>query len=275
MKSGTVYAELVGGLGNQLFQFAAGYSLAHKNNSSLVLDISPFKKYKRHSLSLFNFNIKTQARKLKKIKFWKLDGIINPIKIYREPHFHFDKQFTHLKPTICLTGYWQSYKYFESIESKIKEILIPKELNPSIKKYLELAKKASITSIHIRRGDYITDPNARKIHPLCSNEYYQEALSLISKETEGYFLFSDDPVEAKKQFGHLKNIYFISENNYKDSEELFLMSRCKNNIIANSTFSWWAAWLNDSAHKKIFYPHRWFNNDLNTTDLFPPEWTCV
>jgi hypothetical protein len=171
---------------------------------------------------------------------------------------------------IKLVGHFQSEKYFIEHRDKILELF---EIDNTTKTYLSEKYGDIINqdtcSIHIRRGDYLGLPN---YHPTQSIEYYKESIQIIGEEKH-FLVFSDDIEWCKENFGFLINKTFISDN--KDYEDLYLMSMCKNNIIANSTFSWWGAWLNNNENKQVIIPSKWFgvsNSHLNTNDLYCDKW---
>ena len=168
----------------------------------------------------------------------------------------------------CLVGYFQSEKYFVDFEEKIRELFrCDPETETYLKnKYGELLQ-GNTTSVHIRRGDYL---NLSEMHPPLTKEYYIKALAK-TPQTEKYLIFSDDIPWCLDNF-KLNNFYVIE--NEKDYIDLYLMSKCKNNIIANSSFSWWGAWLNESPDRVIISPKNWFGPGVthNTQDLIPKEW---
>lgn len=257
-----ITCNLQGGLGNQMFQIAAASALAWRNEDEPIFDLE------RHDLP-------QQGRKA--INY--LDNIFRNVtfkentsysETYNEPHFSY-KEIAYTK-NMCLKGYFQSEKYFKDCEKEIKKMFKP---SLQTKQYIEekygkdLNKKA--TSIHIRRGDYITIPD---FNPLCTPKYYAEAIKKLPK-TDIYMVFSDDKEWCKNIFKK-GNFKIIEEEDYID---LYIMSMCKNNIIANSSFSWWSAWLNSNEHKKIAAPKNWFHSSkeelYNTQDLIPDNWLLL
>lgn len=179
--------------------------------------------------------------------------------VYVEPFFHFNPipHFTQ----VDLSGYFQSYKYFTGYESLIKNIF---EFSFSTEKYYDVA------SIHIRRGDYVTIGN--DYHTNLSDYYYQRAMSIVNASR--YLVFSDDIDWCKTKF--VGPQYAFAQGN-SPAEDMAMMARCDHNIIANSSFSWWAAYLNKNPSKKIVAPQTWFGPKLphDTKDLTPPEWIRI
>ena len=254
--------QLQGGLGNQMFQIAAAYGVALRNNAI------PEFNFENHYLPL-------QGRKAKNY----IDSIFRNIKInnalhsfeniYQEQSHHFSE--IEYKEDLCLVGYFQSEKYFSDCEDEIRELFGPSaEINSYLQgKYSAVLNKIS-TSIHIRRGDYLKFSN---IHPQCTQEYYIKAMSLVAP-TEVYVIFSDDPEWCKRNF--TGNKFYVVDNE-EDYIDMYLMSQCSNNIIANSSFSWWGGWLNANQSKKVITPSRWFGDDgpQDTQDIIPDDWIKV
>ena len=253
-----ITCKLQGGLGNQMFQIAAITSLAWKNN-----DIAKF--------DLNSHYLPSQGRKAHNY----IDNIFRNVEfndnieidsVYNEGgHQYVDMPYVKNSRFI---GYFQSEKYFEDHVLKIKDLFSIDEntKNYIFEKYNDILKKKP-TSIHIRRGDYL---KFKDVHPVCKKEYYIEAMKRLPSDTE-YLIFSDDPDWCLKSFAMKKFTVIRGEADFVD---LFLMSLCQNNIIANSSFSWWAAWLNINEGKKIFAPKAWFGaaGPQYTDDIIPNSW---
>ena len=175
---------------------------------------------------------------------------------------------------IYLDGYWQNEKYFNDIEKVIlKEFTLKNEFLIKNKKLKETIKNTNSISIHIRRSDYIKNKKTNEIHGVCTTDYYQKAIKKIIENNNNIhiFVFSDDILWAKNNLKFNFPISFIVGN--KDYEDLILMSLCKHNIIANSSFSWWGAWLNKNPKKIVIAPQRWFNNlNKNKQNPIPQKW---
>jgi hypothetical protein len=265
----------MGRLGNQLFQFASLLGIADKTNSTPGIPLknqtikqegcydkfsNKWISYKLDLIDGFNINIKDSSE-------------VNNINIFKETQHHFDNKLFEISDNIDLEGYFQTEKYFKHIEKEIREQLIFK---PEIKsRALEIKStiKNKIVSLHFRRGDYLGDP---QLFPVLEIDYYQKALSYFDEEDYSFAIFSDDIKWCKSIFGEDKRIYYIEGNN--QFIDLCLMSLCDHNIIANSTFSWWGAWLNDNPDKKIIAPNKWFGpnlSHLNTNDIIPDNWIKI
>lgn len=251
---------LQGGLGNQMFQIAAVTALAIENNDIAVFD-------KR------NHNLPLQGRKadcyidnvFRNINF---SDSIKTMNFYKEEEFFYKK--IPYRESLTVSGYFQSEKYFYSHEKQIRELFSPSEktINYLLDKYPQIAKQG-VTSIHVRRGDYL---KFKDIHPPCSLKYYVEATKKF--KNSDFFVFSDDPDWCQKVFKSEKFTIISEEQDYN---ELYLMSMCKNNIIANSSFSWWAAWLNKNQNKTIIAPKQWFGPSAQMTcrDVIPEKWSRI
>ena len=257
-----VSTKLMGGLGNRLFQIAAAYSVSLRDKKEMICDItdtqSPHKPYTIYIDNIF-----------RNIKF--LDNFVN-LKHIGEGGFHYTL-IPNLDGNVKLIGHFQSEKYFINHRTELLELFeIDNETNTRLLKKYENIINDDTCSIHVRRGDYLGLPNHHPTQPI---EYYTDAIKLIG-EDKHYVIFSDDIKWCKENFSFLNNKTFISGN--QDYEDLYLMSMCKNNIIANSTFSWWGAWLNNNENKQVIIPSKWFgisNSHLNTNDLYCDKWIKI
>lgn len=282
-----IIARIHGGLGNQLFQYALGRNLALKNNAELKLDISFYAGQEKRAYLLNNFNIvenivkKDDAEHFGKIQKkytlpWLINIIDKKILYYKEKRFDFDSGVLKIKKTLYLDGYWQSEKYFKDSANIIrKEFTLKQEPSLKTKEWLATTKGCNSTSLHIRRGDYVTESKTKSVLGACPLEYYEQAVNLIVQKTKDptFFIFSDDIKWVKENLKINHPIFFVSDDIIPDYEEMVIMSSCKNNIIANSSFSWWGAWLNDYQNKIIIAPKKWFQNQsTNTRDLIPSGW---
>ncbi|MCK5285791.1 MAG: alpha-1,2-fucosyltransferase [Candidatus Pacebacteria bacterium] len=282
-----IITKLQGGLGNQMFQYAVGRFLVEKNKTTLKLDLSFYNKkqnglQRNYSLNCFNI-IKNIAKddeinKLKKYKWEK--GIKNFIHnlffankaIYiKEEQFNFNEKSINTSSNIYLDGYWQNEKYFKDIKNILyDEFTLNNESQVKNTKLEEEIKNSNSVSLHIRRTDYLIKSHKYEI---CNLEYYKKAIDKIALTNKNIkiFIFSDDISWSKNNLKTNFPTTFISNN--KDYEDLILMSLCKHNIIANSSFSWWGAWLNKNPNKIIITPKKWLNNSTkNTKGLIPKSW---
>lgn len=286
-----IIVKVFGGLGNQMFQYAAGRSLALAHDCQLKLDLSWFDAYHSYAYQLNLFGIKADiatadevsrfvgsfprlARMLLK-RFW-----VGRKTYYVERGFAFDEGFYGRTPPLYMDGYWQSWKYFQDYAKQIKEELTLS--NPMVGMNLELARqiaKRNCVSIHIRRGDYVTNPTANSVHGFVGGEYYVTALQRISESVPDpfYVVFSDDLEWARRNLSIIENVVFVDHNRGASSyEDMRMMSMCQHHILANSSFSWWAAWLGYHPGKQVFYPSNWFaTSGKDISSLCPPGWIRV
>lgn len=290
-----VISKITSGLGNQLFQYAAAKSLAVKINTSLYLDTRYFDhQYTTDTLrtcKLNFFNIDEQTFDNNKLlvllsKSTKLfpGRTCKPFfQLVNEKHHHFDKTIFDAKAMfVYLKGYWQSEKYFIKIDSIIRKEL---SFKPNFKTDF-LAYKNSIQhaenpiSIHIRRGDYVNHPEFSKSFGFIGLDYYLKAIDIIKSKFDNYrfFIFSDDRDWVENNFPFSADDVFVkTTGNDTDINDLQLMSTCKHHIMANSSYSWWGAWLNPSIEKLVIAPARFYKNqpDWNTEDLIPDTWIKI
>lgn len=267
---------ILGGLGNQMFDYAFFLSLRKKTNKINLIDVD--QSVNRHfGLEVFRiFNTKYFYR----YKFLALLKFLFPIidrkkrTIRQTNSLNYDPSIYYNKIKIAYYyGYWQSEKYFKDIEDDVRKAFSFK--NKLInKKNIELTKvlrKTNSISIHIRRGDYLKETG----WDTCDIHYYMRAIEYIKQRVSdcSFYFFSDDITWCKEHF--LDNNYiFVDWNLGKNSwQDMFLMSQCKHNIIANSTFSWWGAWLNTNTKKIVIAPSVWFKNlDNNDCNIIPDYW---
>jgi hypothetical protein len=268
-----IIAKIIGGLGNQLFQYAFARHISIIHNTELKLDISAYSDYNIHKYSLSNFNILE--------KFCSNEEISELVPV-KEKHFHFDPDFKKTIDNSYINGYWQCEEYFKDISDVLKlEFALKSPMEKADEVISELISNSNSISIHIRRGDYVPGSYNDQVSDCLTLEYYKNAIDILSKIVHNpiFFVFSDDMNWVKKNLKLEQQIFYVdynsSDNNYQD---LRLMSLCKHNIIANSSFSWWAAWLNDNPKKQIFAPKKWFNanaRNLNPKDIVPKNWVSI
>jgi len=256
-----IIVRILGGLGNQMFQYAYAKSLQQKG-FDVQLDISSFKSYKLHGgYQLDKFNIDLKYVNNTKLFFKK----INILNTKKEKNLLFNKTYIDLKGSEYVKGYFQTENYFLDIRNTILEqFSVETPLSKTTKNYKTAIESYKIScSIHIRRGDYITDENSNKIHGTCSLNYYKEAVNIITNKYKNvaFFVFSDDISWTKKNL-KLENTTYV-EHKTIPHEDMYLMSLCSHNITANSSFSWWGAWLNRHKNKTIIAPKKWFVHKQN------------
>ncbi len=290
-----IIVKLVGGLGNQMFQYAAGRRLSYMHNTELKFDFQGMNEGTKRSYELGVFNIKEKfatSLEIAKIKFKKrkilnkiADKIFHIPPIYsttyiKEKHFHFDPEILNLLDGVYLDGFWQSENYFKDIMGIIRtEFTIKTPQTKKNKELSEIIKLHNSVSIHFRRGDYVSNTKNNIKHGTCELDYYERCIQIITQKIYNpyFILFSDDPQWVSTNFKIKNQLNLINHNRAEFAyEDLRLMSQCKHHIIANSSFSWWGAWLNPNPNKIILTPKEWFRTTkLDVRDLIPPNWIKI
>lgn len=280
MKSNVV-TKVMGGFGNQLFCYACGYAVAKEGNRNLIIDTSQQDNDSFRKVDLVKLNIQYKRR----VTFEKTTGvlgrfIVNRIKLIKEigflpvkvkekrPYSFQESIFNNKKQNIYLDGYWQSEKYFKKYRADLLAMFTPQMVFASKSKY---GIKGACVAIHIRRGDYI------KIGCNIDDGYYENAINYFKNKIGAdlvFLIFSDD-VDYANQFAEahpdLKMIVVCSEGDEQTLEDFYLMTSCDHFIIANSSYSWWAAWLGRNPKKIVVCPEV----DFWTGDFYPDEWKKI
>jgi len=277
-----VYLE--GGLGNQLFQYAAGRALADFHQASLKLVIRGYSRFKESRIyKLHHYNIAATVATSR--QEW-LIRLSNPLRYLGPWHqrpriverrFRFNPEILAAPDNVCLAGHWQSEKYFLAIESILHhEFTLKNDLDGENLRFSRLISQTSAVSLHIRRGDYVSDPAKLAFHGCCPPDYYRAAIDQMRElvDSPHLFVFSDDLDWAERHLVTGCPTTFVRHNGEaRDYEDLRLMSQCQHHIIANSSFSWWGAWLCKNPGKQVIAPKNWFDGAKNdTSDLIPASW---
>lgn len=284
-----IITEISGGLGNQMFKYAMAKNLALKNGVDLKLDLTWFEKEKInetsrvYGLDIFKISEKKASQKeiLKpKDREWKngkrflIHNLIHANKNIYIKENYFQPKKLNFNKDIYLDGAWQSEKYFKDIKKELLEIFSLKEQFNNFRKDLKLEiKNSNSISLHIRRTDYIKKSHKYEI---CNLEYYEQAINkmVLKEKNIKIFIFSDDINWVKSNLKTHSPIVFVENN--RDYEDLILMSLCKHNIIANSSFGWWGAWLNQNLDKIVIAPKKWFiNKERDINNLIPSKWLQI
>jgi Glycosyl transferase family 11 len=299
-----ITVSLIGGLGNQMFQYAAGKALAARHGVPLALDISGFRNYELRPFLLGRLAVpeavdlvEVQPVQKPEDNFerakWKarIDRLLGKAGLpklaspneYREPHFHYDPAFEALGPQTTLFGYFQSERYFSSIAEELRDWFAPRqppgEAAGAALKRIEASHLP--VSIHIRRGDYLK-PGTHEVHGILGESFYRQALGRLESVAGGeaeLFVFSDDPQAAEQVLSFVPNLNHVRGDPERPWEDMALMARCRHHVIANSSFSWWGAWLNRSPDKTVVAPRAWFTpselSKKDTSDLYPSGWILI
>jgi len=285
-----ILVNLKGGLGNQMFQYATGRAIQIResekgNEQKLLLSTRSFEGHETRKYALDFFNIKAglaEPEELSKIKYpfgifskaWRLVagrylGFFNTKK--------FNKKYTECNKNLFLDGFFQTEKYFKEFRKEISEdFKLKTPLKDEAENILEEIKSTeNSVSIHFRRGDFV----GNSTFDLQDDNYQNRAISKIKESLDSltFFVFSDDINWVKENYNFNNKTVFVSNSKIKDYEELILMSNCENNIIPNSTFAWWAAWLNQNPNKMVIAPTKWANGEKDTefSETVPESWIRV
>ncbi|WP_297814790.1 alpha-1,2-fucosyltransferase [Segetibacter sp.] len=314
-----VISKISMGLGNQMFQYAAGKALSLYKRVPFKLDVSSYEGYGLRKFELDSlFSIQSQKVTKEEVakyrifqpvksvwnKFFpnnrlyfyhlpyemsgvkrtvlQLAELVSPSynkRTFLEPYYHFNPNFFKAPDDVFLIGYWMSWRYFEKFDKEIRQdFTIRPELISHLKVIEEKILETNSVSIHIRRSDFTTSKNA-SLHGLVPIHFYEEAIKEITSKNSfsQFYVFSDD-IDWVKQNLHSKYpITFVSNEVTKTAfEDFYLMTICKHNIIANSTFSWWAAYLNNNPNKTVIAPQKWYNQSpYNYKDVYPLSWKIL
>jgi hypothetical protein len=298
-----IIIKLQGGLGNQMFQYAIGRRLSIYHNASLKFDVGFYPDIKQlkspNEKMQDNFLMQKMTPRSFQLNFFKTQiefasqddinysfktGLFSKIKqlmgkqtYIEEISCRFILDYLKFGKNCYLNGFWQSENYFAEIEEILrKEFELKKPLEGDNLSMTAKIRSVNAVSIHVRRGDYVSDSLTYQFHGVCSLDYYEKAIQYFQAKLNEphFFIFSDDLQWVKQNFFINQSFSLVDindeENGYKD---MYLMSQCKHHIIANSSFSWWAAWLNSCKNKIVIAPKKWFN-DTATDDsaILPSKW---
>lgn len=289
-----IVIEINGGLGNQMFQYACGRATALRLDTILRLTLpkqntDKFFITRPFELNIFKADLKIASNKelnqfSPKLLISKIfNKVFKNNRYYSEQTFAYDTGLIKQKKNLFLQGYWQTEKYFSDYEATIKnDFTFTAQKNESTIEHKKVIQQCNAVSVHVRRGDYISSPIANGFHGVAGLDYYEKAIEKIEQLVDEpfYFLFSDDADWVKENLmKNKKNVIVVEHNTGNDSwQDMYLMSICKHHIIANSSFSWWGAWLNENINKVVIAPKQWFANkekNEQTQDIIPLCWIRV
>lgn len=291
-----IYTRLISGLGNQLFQYAVGRQVSLLNKAPLKLDIGFFanQSLRSYKLDVYNINaeLATEAEVATLLARYSSRSLTAKVtrrlesrlpkrhrRLFRENEWWiYEPELYQTTSPVYLDGYWQHYKYFENLNPSIREELTLKKPYPveaqPIKQAIEGDKGA--VAVHIRRGDYITDTNANAFMGVMPIAYYQQAMAYVEARVPNahFYFFSDEPAWVQQHLLTGSNMSVVEVENGTDYLDLDLMSKCAHNIIANSSFSWWGAFLNRNPNKLVVAPRQWVvpTETNQKIELIPPTW---
>ncbi|OGR35006.1 MAG: hypothetical protein A2051_10340 [Desulfovibrionales bacterium GWA2_65_9] len=294
-----IVVRLQGGLGNQMFQYAVGRALALARGVELVFDLSALAEDPLRSYALGDFQLAArlarpgELARLRSPLAYRLMRLSsgNPagralLRALGLPVLYEERASTHapevayLPGHSLLVGFFQSERYFESIAGQLRQdFSLPRPLTPASALLAERINACESVSIHVRRTDYVDNPETCAMHGVLTPAHYTHCVELLSGRiaTPEFFVFSDDPDWAEE---HIRpgfpTTWVRPRPGASDTEDLVLMSRCRHNILANSSFSWWAAWLNPNPEAQVLAPKRWYQDPARSAeDLLPQRWEQV
>lgn len=274
-----IIIKISDGFGNQMFMYAAAYVLAKRLDAKLMLDISYLDTSRLREYELDKLNIVyDKCFSTRCLKFYPLKVMVRRffhgmIKMkyafYQEKkQYFYDTNFNEIRDNTYLFGYWQTERYFKAYRKELLQMFTPRyALSEGCKQYIMQVQHCNSVAIHIRRGDYV------RLGICLDSSYYHKSFKLIEEKLKSditYFVFSDDLDFAKSMLEpnyHRKFEFVKYSSNNVTLDDFFIMKSCKHIIMANSSFSWWAAWLNDNPDKIVLYP-----NSDNKNDFYPDEW---
>jgi hypothetical protein len=286
-----IVSRIAGGLGNQMFQYAAGRRVADRLGVEFQYDLTGFDTYKLHACALHRFSL--QSRPMDRALVPRLPARFGgsrwrrllriggpPLSLFREDGLAWQSSIESVGDNSYLVGYWQSEKYFADIRPKlVQEFTLS---SPAVGRDLQVMKEmAAATSVmlHVRRGDYVSNAGTNQIHGTCDESYYQRAVALLADKCGPLhlFVFSDDPAWCRENLKFKHPTTVVDHNDAsRNCEDLRLMSQAQHFIIANSSFSWWGAWLSMSPGKIICAPQLWFRTtDRDESDIVPAAWRRI
>ncbi len=278
-----------------MFQYAAGRALSYRLQIPLKLDLSKFEDYTLRSYKLNHFDIQedfatpedleafSPPEKGLPLVLFRAKNFMKPRhqkKIFIEKKVGYDEDFNRISGSCWLKGYWQSEKYFEPIEKLIRrEFKLHEEPDPLNRELLRDIKDKLSVSVHVRRGDYVANPVTNEVHGFLGTSYYEKAIQYLQSKIKSpvFFVFSDDIEWAEKNLKTDHPLVFVDHNGgEKDYEDLRLMWNCKYHIIANSSFSWWGAWLSNYDGQYVIAPKNWFTPKImekkGELEIVPDRW---
>jgi hypothetical protein len=293
-----IIVNLKGGLGNQMFQYAFGKALSFNLKTDLKYDTSSFTSDPLRDFALDCLKVNVQKASKEEVNtlrpprknilpYLKYKISNKVLTLYKRSYINEQQLVDYsnllkIKSDCYLDGYWQSEEYFKNIrETLLKDFVIKYPIEECNKDVLERIRKSNSVSLHVRRGDYVSNPKTNAKHGVLGLDYYDKAMEIIAKNISNpiYFVFSDDISWAEKNLKSKNEVFFVNNNYDKDYEDLRLMRNCKNHIIANSSFSWWGAWLSQNPKKVIIAPKQWFSKEETKRTRFygivPKEWIKI
>ncbi len=287
-----IVVRLDGGLGNQMFQYAYGHYLAQRHGCQLVLDLESYAQQPQHGYGLFHFCIdaaplSSEQRRLVPRRYrsaqhrgwrdwWPRRGLVR----HKESPFGFREQHLAVGDNRYLVGYWQSERFFPGQrEELLQHFRLRAPLSDASRRVADDMRATASVAVHVRRGDYVQHAAAAKLYCQLDADYYRSAIEQWSCQQTAprIFVFSNDLVWCRQHLQLPWPTTFVDHNSAETAhEDLVLMSQAQCAVIANSTFSWWAAWLNNRPDRVVYAPPAWFQpNTLDGSSIVPASWRTL
>lgn len=280
-----IVTRLIGGLGNQMFQYAAARALGLRTGAAVGIDRRDFANYTVHAyaLDVFRLEVRDAAPEHLPGRHWSarlgrlLSGRPSPRHV-RERSLRFDPAVCALSGAVYLDGYWQCERYFaDRVAALRQDFTFRHAPSPANAAYLEMIRGETSVSLHVRRGDYVSNPQALAVHGTCAPDYYAHAVDLLMQRTGRdltAFVFSDDHDWVADHLRLPVPMVQVAGNDAAHAyEDMRLMAACRHHVIANSSFSWWGAWLDPRPDAMVVAPMRWFaDTTRDATDILPERW---
>jgi hypothetical protein len=288
-----VIVKIYGGLGNQMFQYAFGLAVSKAMNLPLKGDVAYFQKYQTTQLRKYelpdyvlNFPV-TKPGEIPpwvESRFYKLLSLFSRHKIMclKEKTKHrYDQQLLgqiNFNGSLYFVGYWQSYKYFEPIRNTLlHDFTLRIPLPDAMQKLQKKIADTKSVAVHVRRGDYVSDPAVNQYLGVCSLDYYLSGINQIARLVPGavFYVFSDDIPWCKQNLNLQFDHEYVNPGDDHPAQDLFLISQCRHFVISNSSFSWWGAWLAQNKDKIVIYPQKWLAREQDAfpmDDFIPAAW---
>ena len=289
-----IVSRIDGGLGNQLFQYAYGLYLARQHRTQLVLDTRAYESCPQHGYLLNQLQINAPSiakeqiqklpRKYRERSSWSMRSFLffKQLKRHKESPFGFHASHLRVADNRYLVGYWQSEKFFPGMREELLSQFQPRSpLSDASQDVLQRIQNTESAVLHVRRGDYLSNPEAAKIYTPLQLDYYtrslQDWVATHHPKQPEVFVFSNDMPWCRANISLPWRIHWVDHNSHETAhEDMFLMSHAQCNVIANSTFSWWAAWLNSRPGNAVYAPVDWFQpNTLDGSSLICESWKMM
>lgn len=277
-----VIVHLWGGIGNQLFIYTFGEYLWNRYHLDVHYDLSSYGTTEIRNIEIHAITNKLPEYRTKWYFFTRHTGIFRRVSravfqflpgVYYTNNFFDESVLSKKYRLLYFDGYWQDKKYADWMRENVPGLYNPQTSVPEvIQKYEALLQEKHTVSVHIRRGDYLLPQNAHL--NVCTKEYYQNALSLTDAKDTTFVVFSDDIEWVKENLDFGEKAIYVNDEGVSPYWDIYLMSKCNNHIISNSTFSWWGAFMNPSKNKTVIAPAKW-RNDKHNPPIYYPEWQLV